>query len=243
VLAGDHKQLPPTVLSKDAATRGLGETLFARVHAKWPSTARILTTQYRMHGDISRWASEELYEGRLVAADGVAQRVLRVGTFESGGYTCECCEGEHHTSSTHHGDPSTVYPNFEADEQDPTALPPLVLVDTAGCDFTETREHEGDSVCNPGEVGVAIAIARRLIAAGAVTPEELGVVAPYSAQVGLLREQRALDDSLTKVEMSTVDGFQGREKDAIILTATRSNEKGAYCAFPKSLPDCLLIQD
>lgn len=73
---------------------------------------------------------------------------------------------------------------------------------------------------------MAIAIARRLIAAGAVTPEELGVIAPYSAQVGLLREQRALDDSLTKVEMSTVDGFQGREKDAIILTATRSNEKG-----------------
>ena len=74
MLAGDHKQLPPTVLSKDAATRGLGETLFARVHAKWPSTARILTTQYRMHGDISRWASQELYEGRVVAADGV--RVL-----------------------------------------------------------------------------------------------------------------------------------------------------------------------
>jgi superfamily I DNA and/or RNA helicase len=61
-----------------------------------------------------------------------------------------------------------------------------------------------------------------------VLPEELGIIAPYSAQVGVLRDLRAADPSgaLARVEISTVDGFQGREKDAIVLSATRSNEKG-----------------
>ena len=120
----------------------------------------------------------------------------------------------------------TVYPNYEGDGSDHFLIPPLVLVDTAGCDFAEVREEEGDSTGNPGEVQIAIELAKRLIASGSVTPEELGIIAPYSAQVGLLREARSADDTLKQVEMSTVDGFQGREKDAIIITATRSNKNG-----------------
>ncbi|MDA9098225.1 AAA domain-containing protein [bacterium] len=223
VLAGDHKQLPPTVLSDAASKNGLGDTLFARVHAKWPDTAVMLTTQYRMHVCIAQWASEELYEGRLMAAESVAARRLRVGTFDVGGEECTCCDGEVHAKRD---ELITVYPNYEGDGSDHFLIPPLVLVDTAGCDFAEVREEEGDSTGNPGEVQIAIELAKRLIASGSVTPEELGIIAPYSAQVGLLREARSADDTLKQVEMSTVDGFQGREKDAIIITATRSNKNG-----------------
>ena len=78
VLAGDHLQLPPTVMSDEAAKKGLSETLFARVHAKWHGigVARMLTTQYRMNRNIMQWASDELYEGKLVAADSVAEHRL-----------------------------------------------------------------------------------------------------------------------------------------------------------------------
>ena len=71
-----------------------------------------------------------------------------------------------------------------------------------------------------------MALVRRLIRSGAVDPSDVGVITPYSAQVGVLRDLRAADESLAKVEMSTVDGFQGREKEAIIISAVRSNAEG-----------------
>ena len=190
VLAGDHLQLPPTVMSDEAAKKGLSETLFARVHAKWHGigVARMLTTQYRMNRNIMQWASDELYEGKLVAADSVAEHRL-----EGAG-----------TGTT----------------------PVLMLVDTAGCDMEEHCEEEGDSKDNPGEAAAVMALVRRLIKSGAARPEDIGVITPYSAQVGVLRDLRAADDTLAKLEISTVDGFQGREKEAIIISAVRSNEQG-----------------
>ena len=190
VLAGDHLQLPPTVMSDEAAKKGLSETLFARVHAKWHGigVARMLTTQYRMNRNIMQWASDELYEGKLVAADSVAEHRL-----EGAG-----------TGTT----------------------PVLILVDTAGCDMEEHCEEEGDSTDNPGEAAAVMALVRRLIKSGAAQPEDIGVITPYSAQVGVLRDLRAADDNLAKLEISTVDGFQGREKEAIIISAVRSNEQG-----------------
>ena len=71
-----------------------------------------------------------------------------------------------------------------------------------------------------------MALVRRLIRSGAVDPSDVGVITPYSAQVGVLRDLRAADESLSKVEISTVDGFQGREKEAIIISAVRSNAEG-----------------
>lgn len=65
VLAGDHLQLPPTVLSDGAAAGGLGRTLFERLHALHPDASSMLTVQYRMHEDIMRWSSDELYAGGL----------------------------------------------------------------------------------------------------------------------------------------------------------------------------------
>ena len=190
VLAGDHLQLPPTVMSDEAAKQGLGETLFARVHAKWHGVgvARMLTTQYRMNRRIMQWASDELYEGKLVAADSVAEHRL--------------------------------------DGEGAGTTPVLMLVDTAGCDMEEHCEEEGDSKDNPGEAAAVMALVRRLVKSGAAQPEDIGVITPYSAQVGVLRDLRAADDSLAKLEISTVDGFQGREKEAIVISAVRSNEQG-----------------
>jgi superfamily I DNA and/or RNA helicase len=103
----------------------------------------------------------------------------------------------------------------------------LQLVDTAGCDCDERQDEEGASRDNPGEAAVAMRVVADLIASGAVAAEDVGIITPYSAQVGTLRDLRAKNDALFKdVEISTVDGFQGREKEAIVISAVRSNERG-----------------
>ena len=88
----------------------------------------------------------------------------------------------------------------------------------------EAREEGGDSWRNEGEAGVVMAHVARLIAAG-VRPQDIGVITPYSAQVGRLRELRPEALAAT-LEISTVDGFQGREKEAVVISAVRCSPAG-----------------
>ncbi|KAK9157815.1 hypothetical protein Scep_004389 [Stephania cephalantha] len=97
----------------------------------------------------------------------------------------------------------------------------LLIVDTAGCDMEEKKDEE-DSTMNEGEADVAIAHARRLTQSG-VQPSDIGIITPYAAQVVLLKMIRSKDNRLKEIEISTVDGFQGREKEAIIISMVRSN--------------------
>ncbi|BBM97873.1 ATP-dependent RNA/DNA helicase IGHMBP2 [Marchantia polymorpha subsp. ruderalis] len=101
--------------------------------------------------------------------------------------------------------------------------PTLILIDTAGCDLDEVKD-DADSTMNEGEAKVAVAHALRLLDAG-VKASDIGIITPYNAQVGVLRLMRAGDKKLADIEISSVDGFQGREKEAIIISMVRSNEK------------------
>eukprot|EP00897_Mesotaenium_endlicherianum_P009120 jgi/Mesen1/8236/ME000443S07386 len=211
VLAGDHLQLPPTVLSPDAEKGGLG-------------VIALLTVQYRMHERIMAWSSQELYEGKLTAHPSVAAHTLEAVVAAGG---------------------AAARPKAAAAAHAAVLLPPLVLIDTAGCDMEEVKEEEGGSTLNEGEARVVLAHAHRLLAAG-LTPDHIGIITPYSAQVssppgrpasqlgsrrllslvGLLKEMRGEDVRMAGVEVSTVDGFQGREKEAIIISMVRSNAGG-----------------
>ncbi len=188
VLAGDHHQLPPTVLSEEAAKQGLALSLFERLlREHGDGVKKMLRVQYRMHEDIMAFPSERMYAGQLTAHASVARHVL-------------------------------------ADRLTPGATvdaPPVLFLDTAGKGFEDEVEPAGESQRNPGEAGLIIARVKELLAAG-LPPEELAVIAPYSAQVSLLRELLARDD----IEVDTVDAFQGREKEAVLLTLTRSNAGG-----------------
>ncbi|KAM0016857.1 putative hydrolase [Helianthus debilis subsp. tardiflorus] len=104
-----------------------------------------------------------------------------------------------------------------------SAEPTLLLVDIAGCDMEEKKDEE-ESTLNEGEADIAIAHAKRLIQSG-VRASDIGIITPYAAQVVLLRMLRAKEDKLKELEISTVDGFQGREKEAIIISMVRSNSK------------------
>ncbi|XP_073067097.1 uncharacterized protein [Primulina eburnea] len=102
--------------------------------------------------------------------------------------------------------------------------PTLLLIDIAGCDMEEKKDEEDSSTLNEGEAAVAIAHARRLVDSG-VQAADVGIITPYAAQVVLLKMLRGNENKLKDMEVSTVDGFQGREKEAIIISMVRSNSK------------------
>ena len=187
VLAGDHHQLPPTILSAEAALRGLALSLFERLLADHgTSHSRMLREQYRMSEQIMAFPSAEMYSGELRAHPSVARRTL----------------GELLTRSVD--------------------APPVVFLDTAGKGFEEAVAEQGSkSYFNEGEAALIAARVRELLDAG-LPATELAVIAPYSAQVSLLRDQI----QHAGLEIDTVDAFQGREKQAVLLSLTRSNSGG-----------------
>jgi superfamily I DNA and/or RNA helicase len=193
VLAGDHHQLPPTVLSDEAARRGLARTLFERVHASLGAGhAAMLGVQYRMHQEIAAFSNEQFYAGRLTAAPSVREHRL------------------------------TDLPGFSMVAD--WLQRPFLAVDTAGAGWDEERPAGSSSTRNPGEAVAAARIARSLLDSGA-EPGQVGVITPYAAQVALLREHLA-GEVTRGLEVGTADGFQGREREAIIVSLVRSNPAG-----------------
>jgi ATP-dependent RNA/DNA helicase IGHMBP2 len=189
VLAGDHCQLPPTIISNEAAREGLSISLMERLLRDLSSQiSRRLTTQYRMHEAIMGFSSSEFYESSLVADNSVKSHLL-------------------------------------SDLQGVTAYQltsvPLTFIDTAGAGYDEELEPDGESRRNPQEAEVVGRQIQSLIDAG-VSSRDIAVIAPYAAQVRLLREQLPIDG----LEIDTVDGFQGREKEAVIISLVRANAKG-----------------
>lgn len=189
LLAGDHCQLPPTVVSKDAGQEGLARSMMERlVETYGVAITRQLDVQYRMHEAIMRFSSAQFYADTLIADELVRGHLLsQVSGVESSPLTDE----------------------------------PMTFIDTAGADCNEEAELDGSSRCNPAEGRLVISKVRELLEAG-VPAGDIAVISPYAAQVRWLRE-RAPDPA---VEIDTVDGFQGREKEAIIISLVRSNREG-----------------
>lgn len=189
VLAGDHCQLPPTVVSTAAAREGFSVSLLERLATRLgTAVSRQLTVQYRMHDAIMAFSSRQFYESSLVADTSVRGHLL------------------------------ADLPGVEASE---LTSSPLLFIDTAGASYDEELEPDGESRRNPEEARLVIRYVEQLLAAG-LEPRQIGVITPYAAQVRLLREQL----NLPGLEIDTVDGFQGREKEAIIISLVRSNAAG-----------------
>jgi len=181
VLAGDHLQLPPTVLSAAAQAGGLGVSLFERLAALHAGAGMVtLFEQHRMNRLIMRYPSEALYGGLLRAHPAVADHAIDAA--------------------------------------------PLEVIDTSGRGFEEDVPEGSDSRQNAGEAELAAAEVERILALG-VAAADVAVISPYDAQVQRLRQLLAapLEDGL---EVDTVDGFQGREKEAVVVSLVRANEAG-----------------
>jgi len=216
VLAGDPHQLGPVVTGGADLEATLGSTVFDRLARHGPAGdspgAVMLEQQHRMHQQIMAFPSRAMYGERLRAAPAVAGHTL---------------------------DDLGVAP-------DPLRPRPLWLIDTAGKDWSEQRlsggpaaGHEYEpgtsmtnipvfridpSTFNPGNAERVAAEARRLLSRG-LPPTEIAIIAAYSAQARRLRELLR-DERADGLEIGTVDGFQGREKEAVIVDLVRSNEYG-----------------
>lgn len=189
VLAGDHCQLPPTVVSGDAAAQGFGVSLFERLISLYGrDVARRLSVQYRMHASIMDFSSLEFYEAELTAHEAVTAHRL--------------CE-------------------LPGVETNPLTESPVEFIDTAGAGYDEELEPDGESRMNPREAELVVRKVQSLLDAG-VPAEAIAVIAPYSAQVRLLREKLTAPG----LEIDSVDGFQGREKEAVVICLVRSNPSG-----------------
>ncbi|XP_034443511.1 DNA-binding protein SMUBP-2 [Hippoglossus hippoglossus] len=191
VLAGDYKQLPPTIKSQTAASKGLSLSLMERLIQMYgDSVVRMLTVQYRMNSAIMDWASKQMYQGRLTAHSSVERHLLK----DLAGVTCV----------------------------DETSTP-LLLIDTSGCGLSEMEVPDEQSKGNQGEVDIVDLHVKALTEAG-VKARDIAVIAPYNLQVDLLRQK--LSQRHPELEIKSVDGFQGREKEAVVLSLVRSNRKG-----------------
>jgi len=189
MLAGDHFQLPPTIISAQAAADGFNVSLMERlIDQLGKGVARRLSVQYRMHHQIMKFSSQEFYEDSLSADAVVYDHLLR------------------------------DLPGLAANDLTRT---PIDLIDTAGASYDESAELEGDSRYNLQEADLVLKKVQALLASG-LAPAEIAIISPYSAQVRLLRERIQQPE----LEIDSVDGFQGREKEAVIVSLVRSNREG-----------------
>lgn len=209
VIAGDNMQLPPTIKAKDLPRStqisiskdayDLELTLFDRLvamHGK--QYTKLLDTQYRLNESIMKFASEQLYGGELKAHESVQDITLSQLDYVE-----------------HNADTEAV----------------CIWYDTQGGDFPEQVAEKSDSSLailaeskyNESEVLVVLQHVRRLLSCG-VQPQDIGIISPYNAQVALLKKTLMSQDGMDGIEISSVDGFQGREKTVIVLSLVRSND-------------------
>jgi ATP-dependent RNA/DNA helicase IGHMBP2 len=204
VLAGDHHQLPPTVKSEQAAREGLRETLFEKCIQRQPNTARMLTTQYRMHEQIMGFSSEKFYGGQLVPHASVRHAGLEAYDLR---FAPDLPVEFIDTAGCGYQEVAIPESRSTANPEEAHLLLERLVQLLAPYDEDELSEHDQ-------------------------RPLSIGVIAPYRAQINYLKD--AIEDSEVlnglllqrRLSVGTVDSFQGQERDIIAITLTRSNPQG-----------------
>lgn len=205
VLAGDHCQLPPTVKSPEAARGGLARSLMEVIVSGHPECVTRLTTQYRMNRAIMQFSSDVFYDGELKAAKEVTDRGILDYDTPMEWIDTSCLQ------------------ITDSSEDDVAA------------DFHEAIAGESFGRINKAEGRLTIKILKDYldkIGKGRVLEERIsiGVISPYRAQMRYLRHLMK-SAGWTKpfrhlISINTVDGFQGQERDVIIISLVRNNERG-----------------
>ena len=208
VLAGDHCQLPPTVKCFEAMKQGLGRSLMERLVENHPEAVTLLTTQYRMNEDIMKFSSDWFYGGEMVAAEDAKHRgILDFDTpiewIDTAEMISEIAE--------------------IADENEDLRAYREAL---SGNSFGRINKEEAQLTLLTlqnyiTKIGKQRFLDERL---------DIGLISPYRAQVKYLRQLlnrlSFFKPFRNSISVNTVDGFQGQERDIIIISLVRSNEEG-----------------
>lgn len=224
VLAGDHCQLPPTVKSIAALKAGLGKTLMERIVETHPEAVTLLKIQYRMNDDIMRFSSNYFYGGQVESAPEVKYRsILDLDTpitwIDTAAFAAPA--------------PSVSSPSVSAPSA-PTSRS-TVVGGSAADTFREEFVGESFGRINKGEAELTLLALQyyfNKIGKQRLLDEriDVGIISPYRAQVQYLRrllmKREFYKPFRRAISVNTVDGFQGQERDIIVISLVRSNDDG-----------------
>ena len=202
ILAGDHCQLPPTVKSIAALKAGLGKTLMERIVEMHPEAVTLLKIQYRMNDDIMRFSSNYFYEGKVESAPEVKYRsILDLDTAME-----------------------WIWPEIPDNPECPDN--PDYREQFVGESFGRINKAEAELTLDTLQhyferIGKQRLLDERI---------DVGIISPYRAQVQYLRrllmKREYFKPFRRLISVNTVDGFQGQERDVIVISLVRSNDEG-----------------
>lgn len=195
ILAGDHFQLPPVVKSVEAKRGGLGDTVLDKCILLNQSTV-LLNRQYRMSAAIMGFSNAYFYNNELIADESVISQLL-------------------------------------VNDENSNLSKSVEFIDTAGCGFDEIQNIETLSYYNPSEAQIVLKHLRELIenyeGESAYSEIEIGIISPYKEQrewlVDNLNVDTSIQSKIKSIQIKTIDGFQGEERDVIYISLVRSNSK------------------
>ena len=224
ILAGDHCQLPPTVKSIAALRAGLGKTLMERIAENKPEVVTLLKIQYRMNDEIMRFSSDWFYGGKVESAPQIKYRSV--------------LDYDHPITwiDTSNEENQITIEGGDAPE-DSASVSSSVSAANQNSDLNFKEQFVGESFgrINKAEAELTLLtlaeyftkIGKRRVLEERI---DVGIISPYRAQVQylkkLIKKYEFFKPYRRLISVNTVDGFQGQERDVILISLVRSNDEG-----------------
>lgn len=224
ILAGDHCQLPPTIKSIAALRAGLGKTLMERIAENKPEVVTLLRIQYRMNDEIMRFSSDWFYGGKVESAPQIKYRsvldydhpITWIDTSnEENQITIEGEDAPEDSASTS-SSVSAANQNSDLNFKEQFVGESFGRINKAEAELTLLTLAEYFT-----KIGKQRVLEERI---------DVGIISPYRAQVQylkkLIKKYEFFKPYRRLISVNTVDGFQGQERDVILISLVRSNDEG-----------------
>ena len=224
ILAGDHCQLPPTVKSIAALRAGLGKTLMERIAENKPEVVTLLKIQYRMNDEIMRFSSDWFYGGKVESAPQIKYRSV--------------LDYDHPITwidTSNEENQITIEGEDAPEDSASTASSVSAANQNSDLNFKEQFVGESFGRINKAEAELTLLtlaeyftkIGKRRVLEERI---DVGIISPYRAQVQylkkLIKKYEFFKPYRRLISVNTVDGFQGQERDVILISLVRSNDEG-----------------
>ena len=224
ILAGDHCQLPPTVKSIAALRAGLGKTLMERIAENKPEVVTLLKIQYRMNEDIMRFSSDWFYGGQVESAPQIKYRSIL--DFDHPITWIDTSNEENRI---------TIEGEDAPEDSASTSSSSSAANQNSDLNFKEQFVGESYGRINKAEAELTLLtlaeyftkIGKQRVLGDSI---DVGIISPYRAQVQylkkLIKKYEFFKPYRRLISVNTVDGFQGQERDVILISLVRSNDEG-----------------
>ena len=224
ILAGDHCQLPPTIKSIAALRAGLGKTLMERIAENKPEVVTLLKIQYRMNDEIMRFSSDWFYGGKVESAPQIKYRSV--------------LDYDHPITwidTSNEENQITIEGEDAPEDSASTSSSVSAANQNSDLNFKEQFVGESFGRINKAEAELTLLtlaeyftkIGKRRVLEERI---DIGIISPYRAQVQylkkLIKKYEFFKPYRRLISVNTVDGFQGQERDVILISLVRSNDEG-----------------